>query len=197
MTTTVDNNQNSRVRKTLASQLDRLDQILDGLADGLNQAVASAVQEAVRQAVEQAVAGVLTEILTNPTLVDRLRGAAPAPAPERPRPEAAPCPPCPAGPLQRAQGWLLAGWSRARQAVSSVVRSVTTAAVRTCACLRNSFRRAGVVPLVVAAAAGAVLGYLAGPQVMVVVTGAAAGLAARGSQFVGWLRRGWAAWAPG
>jgi hypothetical protein len=34
MTTTM--NPNGRVRKNLASQLDRLDQILDGLADGLN-----------------------------------------------------------------------------------------------------------------------------------------------------------------
>ena len=35
-------------RKTLASQLDRLDSMLDGLSEGLNQAVASAVRDAVR-----------------------------------------------------------------------------------------------------------------------------------------------------
>jgi hypothetical protein len=42
-------------RKTLSSQLDRLDQILDGLADSLNDAVAGATREAVLQVVRQAV----------------------------------------------------------------------------------------------------------------------------------------------
>jgi hypothetical protein len=181
-------------RKTLASQLDRLDRILDGLADGLNQAVAAAVTAAVAQAVEQAVAGVLTEILTNPNFVDRLRGAAPGPAPDQTSlPEAAPCP-RPGGPLHRARGWLRAGWSRARQAASGVLRRATVAAVRTCAFVRGTVRKAGVVALIVAAAVGVVVGYLAGPQVMALVTGMAAGLAARGSQLAGWLRRGWA-WA--
>src|SRR5439155_25922717 len=51
MTTTT----NGQVRKTLASQLDRLDSILDGLSEGLNEAVATAVQGAVELAVRQAV----------------------------------------------------------------------------------------------------------------------------------------------
>jgi hypothetical protein len=55
---------NGQSRKTLASQLDRLDTILDGLADGLNEAVATAVREAVGLAVQEAVAAVLT----NPAL---------------------------------------------------------------------------------------------------------------------------------
>jgi len=42
-------------RKTLATQLDRLDEILDGLADNLNDAVAGAAREAVLQVVRQAV----------------------------------------------------------------------------------------------------------------------------------------------
>ena len=36
MTTTTNTNTNGQVRKTLASQLDRLDAILDSLSDGLN-----------------------------------------------------------------------------------------------------------------------------------------------------------------
>ena len=44
MTTTTTN---GRVRKSLAEQIDRLDQILDGLANGLNEAVAMVVREAV------------------------------------------------------------------------------------------------------------------------------------------------------
>jgi hypothetical protein len=60
---------NGQIRKSLASQLDRLDAILDGLAEGLNEAVATAVQETVGVAVQAAV----TEVLTNPELQRRLR----------------------------------------------------------------------------------------------------------------------------
>src|SRR5689334_6087565 len=56
-------------RKSLAGQLDRLDQILDGLADGLNEAVVTAVKQAVTAAVEAAV----VEVLTSPALQARLR----------------------------------------------------------------------------------------------------------------------------
>jgi hypothetical protein len=72
---------NGTTRKTLASQLDRLDSILDGLSDGLDQAVAQAVREAVGLAVQEAVQAVLTELLTNPALREQLQGpAAPQPA---------------------------------------------------------------------------------------------------------------------
>ena len=56
---TVTNNTSSP-RKTLASQLDRLDSLLDGLGESLNEAVANAVQQAVTTAVQQAVVEVLT-----------------------------------------------------------------------------------------------------------------------------------------
>src|SRR5262245_10672153 len=69
-------NMHGRGRKTLASQLDRLDQILDCLSDGLNEAVATAVKEAVAMAVEQAVRTALSEVLTNPEVLVLLRGAA-------------------------------------------------------------------------------------------------------------------------
>ena len=61
-----------RARKTLASQLDRLDQILDGLAEALDESVAAAVQEAVGVAVKEAVQAVLAEVLTNPEVLARL-----------------------------------------------------------------------------------------------------------------------------
>jgi hypothetical protein len=69
---------NGQTRKTLASQLDRLDSILDGLSEGLTDAVASAVREAVGLAVQEAVQAVLTELLTNPALREQLRGPAAA-----------------------------------------------------------------------------------------------------------------------
>jgi hypothetical protein len=65
-------------RRTLASQIDRLDGILDGLSEGLSDAVASAVREAVGLAVQEAVQAVLT----NPLLREQLQGPAAAqPAP--------------------------------------------------------------------------------------------------------------------
>jgi hypothetical protein len=78
-------NVNGPDRKTLASQLDRLDQILDGLSEGLADAVAGAVQEAVERvmcqavgrAVREAVQALLVEIQTNEQLRVALAGAAP------------------------------------------------------------------------------------------------------------------------
>ena len=74
---------NGQTRKTLASQIDRLDAILDGLSEGLDQAVAQAVREAVGLAVQEAVQAVLAELLTNPLLREQLQGPA-APQPGSP-----------------------------------------------------------------------------------------------------------------
>jgi hypothetical protein len=76
MTKTIE--MNGPTRKTLASQLDRLDSILDGLSEGLTDAVASAVREAVGQAVQEAVQAVLAEVLTNPLLREQLQRPAEA-----------------------------------------------------------------------------------------------------------------------
>ena len=79
MTTAVRTNVDGQARKTLASQLDRL----DGILDGLDSALAGAVQEAVSMAVKQAVQAVLTEVLSNRQLQEQLQQAAPhAPPPD-------------------------------------------------------------------------------------------------------------------
>src|SRR6516225_8142322 len=70
---------NSKVRKSLSEQIDRLDMILDGLAQALNGAVADAVTQAVTLAVKEAVQTVLTEVLANPGLRAQLQGSAVAP----------------------------------------------------------------------------------------------------------------------
>ena len=81
MTTAVRTNLDGQPRKTLASQLDRLDSILDGL----DRALTGAVQDAVEQAVKQAVQAVLAEVLTNRELQEQLQQAAQhAPPPEPP-----------------------------------------------------------------------------------------------------------------
>ena len=98
MTTTTTNGQ---VRRTLASQLDRLDSILDGLSDALNGAVATAVEGAVERAVKQAVGeavretfqAVIAEVVSNPDLLAAARSLlapgnptdVPPDPPERPR----------------------------------------------------------------------------------------------------------------
>jgi hypothetical protein len=82
MTTATRTSINDHPRKTLASQIDRL----DGILDGLDAALAGAVQEVVEQAVKQAVQVVLTEVLTNRQLQEQLQLAAqPSPSPEPPR----------------------------------------------------------------------------------------------------------------
>jgi len=114
MTTTT----NGQVRKTLASQLDRLDSILDGLSDGLSEAVATAVQQAVTAAVQQAVSVAITELLTNAELQRLLHPPAPQPPPAQP----------PTPPPVEGKGGLLRGvlglarrtWSAARSAAGSV-----------------------------------------------------------------------------
>ena len=76
--TAIRTNSNGQERKTLASQLDRL----DGILDGLDTALTDAVQEAVELAVKQAVQAVLTEVLTNRELKEQLQQAAPTHAPD-------------------------------------------------------------------------------------------------------------------
>jgi hypothetical protein len=82
MTTTMTSN-GRPARKTLASQIDRLDTMLEGLSDNLNEAVADAVRAAVVVAVREAFQAVLSEVLTNPEILAQLRDALPV-APETP-----------------------------------------------------------------------------------------------------------------
>jgi hypothetical protein len=66
---------NTGARKTLASQLDRLETIIDGLADNINEAVAQAapdsMKEVVNVAVQEAVHAALVEVLSNAELRKR------------------------------------------------------------------------------------------------------------------------------
>ena len=127
-------------RKSLASQIDRLDTMLDGLADGLNDAVAQAVKGAVALAVKEAVQAVLTEVLTNPAVLAKLQAATRAAQSEQ-----ADDAPTPKGPgrfaawrnwagaqLKKAGECCRAGWRRVRDAGVALARRtarvVTTAA---------------------------------------------------------------------
>lgn len=70
-------------RKTLAAQLDRLDNIIDAMADGLPRAIADAVCQAIGAALPQAIQAVITQVLSQPE-VARLLAGLNAPATEPP-----------------------------------------------------------------------------------------------------------------
>ena len=81
---------NGAQRKSLASQIDRLDSILDGLADALNESIADAVKEVVGQVVREAVECTIKEVLASPELLraalnKHAPAVTPAPAPQRQR----------------------------------------------------------------------------------------------------------------
>jgi hypothetical protein len=63
-------NANGQVqRKTLASQLDRLDSIIDALANGLNETVADVLRQTVAVVVPQVVQGIIQQVLTHPDVL--------------------------------------------------------------------------------------------------------------------------------
>lgn len=73
-------NNGTTTRKSLASQLDRLDSILDGLAENLNEAVATAVTETVGKVVCEAMRVGFREITTDPAIASVLHGMSMPPA---------------------------------------------------------------------------------------------------------------------
>jgi hypothetical protein len=136
-------------RKSLASQIDRLDALLDGLADGLNGAVAQAVQAAVALAVKEAVQAVLTEVLTNPAVLAKLQAATQAASPEQP----AETPP-PKGPgrlaswrnwagaqLKKAGQRCRAGWQRVHDAGVALARRAARVVATTVTAVRAEAAR--------------------------------------------------------
>ena len=149
MTMTIE--MNGPARKTLASQLDRLDSILDGLSEGLDQAVAQAVREAVGLAVQEAVQAVLTELLTNPALREQLQKAAsPAPPPPAERtPEGG------KGWLARVCGWVGATLRSACSAAAGWLRQAAQAASLAWRLAGGRVRAALLAAAAVAAAAAA------------------------------------------
>src|SRR5262249_16817614 len=94
-------------RKTLADQLDRLDQVIDDLAAGLNETVARVVGQAVTTAVGQAVEGLAQAVLSNPELLRNLAEQLSPPSREEatasPSEGASPTSGPPVGPLARSR----------------------------------------------------------------------------------------------
>jgi hypothetical protein len=182
MTTSAVTNPNGSARKTLASQLDRLDDILTGLSEALNESVSTAV--------EKAVAGVLTEILTNPSFAERLRGPvilpladnamtdSPLPSP-RPRPAL----------LSKVMRTVRAGWTSVRLAARAVLRRGATMAKSARAYVTGMFSRSRVVALTATALTGGLVAYCAGPRLLPLLTAAASRLRILGVRLPSLWRR--------
>jgi hypothetical protein len=86
---TVTNTNGQVQRKTLASQLDRLDSIIDALANGLNETVADVLRQTVAVVVPQVVQGIVQQVLTHPDVLrllaaQQVASAAPVAMPVEP-----------------------------------------------------------------------------------------------------------------
>lgn len=192
-------NSNGTARKSLASQLDRFDQMLDGLSEALNDSVAAAVKEAVATAVREAVQAVLTELLTNPALAAKLQGLAGA-APRQATPP--PTWPQRVAPLVR---WLAATFqtlgAQRRVAVQWTRQcgsGLVACAAGLCTTVRGVARRVRRLgaPLLLALLCGLTLGaaaFAAGPGLAAVLSGGSGFAAALLAQVGFWLRRALAA----
>jgi hypothetical protein len=186
-------------RKSLASQLDRFDEMITGLDRALLETISDAVKEAVAAAVAAGVQAAIVELATRPDLMAGLArvSAGPAAAPEPPAPPAAPPvvepAPGPLGRIGRALGdsWRWAG--RQLRAAADFALTPVRAAGRLI--LAAGRRLAPSVPqqiLMMTVAAGAVggaAGLAGGPAVMAAAVGAAGAAAALAGRVGGWLRR--------
>jgi len=183
---------NSTPRKSLATQLDRLDTILDGLADGLNEAVAGTVKDAVTSAVSAAVEQVLTKVLSSPELLQRMQ------ADQKPVPQHEP-----KQSLVRRIGKMVRGlWNRAKAAACSGFHQAKAIASQSRRIVQNKIRALVVrirgaipvsvllaktvavrcwqhrKPILLASSVGAVVGlgcYFAGPIAAALTTSMATG----------------------
>jgi hypothetical protein len=171
MTATAETQQNGRVRKTLSSQLDRLDGILDGLADALNESVAAAV--------EKAVGSVIAEILTNPAFTERLRApVTPTPVEDETIASAAPAPPSRPGALSNIMGAVRAGCGYLQKAGRAVLRRAATVADAGCSYIARLLFRGRVLAGVGMLVAVGIVAIFAVPRIPLLLTAAAGWLAA-------------------
>jgi hypothetical protein len=169
---------NGKTRKTLADQLDRLDNILDALSEGLNGAVADAVKEAAGAAVQEAVRQALIEVLTNPDVLTLIGGAVRTQAPAPPAPDVPPVVVDSRLGLREPLGALGSWAGRQVRAARSACTRAAAAGLRGLGGLGArllplwQLRKHLLVALGVGAAAGLVA-YVAGPWVAALLSGVA------------------------
>jgi hypothetical protein len=147
------------------------------------------VKEAVTAAVEQAVRAVLAEVLTNPALLDKLRGATPSPlaAPKARWSRLT-------GRLRQAGTWLTAGLAAGWRGVRRTIASVATCVSRTAAGVRARWQavRRFQTPLLRVLGVGAAVGvaaYFARPWLAALASGLGGFAATLAVQAGLWMRR--------
>jgi hypothetical protein len=126
---------NGKPRKQLSDQLDRLDEIINGLGECLPEAVADATRDGVRLAFRDVVA----ELVTDPTILERLRTAL--------EPEIVPVAPEPS-PFARLKALARSVAAKAasvftatKQVVSMAQQRVTAAVAERCAAAKGRVAR--------------------------------------------------------
>jgi len=130
MTTNAMMSKNGRVpRKSLADQINRLDEILDGLGQALNESVAAAVRQVVRETVEVSV----REVLSNPEL---LRTALAQQGPPESGPQEVP----PAPPRKLPGQARSSVWGRLYAALGSVWTKASEQAQHVAGCMSVGWR---------------------------------------------------------
>jgi flagellar biosynthesis/type III secretory pathway protein FliH len=153
MTTASINNGHTQ-RKTLSTQIDRLDHILDGLADALNGSVAEAVRQVIGQVVSEAVQAAVTEVLSSP---DLLRAALERHAPAEPTP----MPPPPPKPTLKSK--LASAASVACQKAGELARQIKAQvrqlAAFSCAAGKQAGKLTASAPMILRAVARKVWAY--------------------------------------
>lgn len=180
-------------RKSLSSQIDRLDHILDGLDQALQGAITDAVKEAVSVAVGEAVKVTLTELVTNPEIIQLLRGIVPSQAEPAKIPEAHPV--TPASQLAHNVA-MIATWVKDRvvsgvRKIIAPIRNTTTGAVATMRHINRiwALRRPLTIAAVTGLAVGIAVGCAAGPWLAGIVSGVGAMGTMLGAQFSLWTKR--------
>jgi hypothetical protein len=181
MTTSAVTNPNGSARKTLASQLDRLDDILTGLSEALSESVSTAV--------EKAVAGVLTEILTNPSFAERLRGRVILPLADNAMADVPLLPAQPRLGLRSKIGAAFrAGCRYVRQAASAVLRRGVALANTGRAYLARMLSRGRALACTAALLSMGLAAYFAGSRLLPVLTGVVSRLCTLGTRLRSSLR---------
>jgi hypothetical protein len=141
-------------RKTLATQIDRLDHILDGLADALNESVADAVRQVIGQVVSEAVQAAVTEVLSSPEL---LRAALERHAPAEPM-----CmPPPPTAPILKSKAASAAGvvCQKAGELARQIKEKLRKLATLGCAAGKQAGKICAIAPMILRAVARKVWQY--------------------------------------
>ena len=161
----------TRTRKTLATQLDRLDGILDGLSDGLSAAVADAVREALDQSIRKTVQQEVTTALTHRALLSKAREELLEAQPPRQLSENAPVASAPSNGRRKVQ----AAWKDVRRGATCLWQE----GVNLCKSARDGLgwiwmhRRDVTLPLLVGLCIS-FFSYWAGPAVASALAGLAA-----------------------